>query len=242
VVWHPWRCYCRPVFLDNKLTGVRYRQYLENTLQPYLDEMTLTSRLRFYFQQDGAPPHFSIVARQWLNQWLPGRWIGRRGPVEWPPRSPDLTPLNFFLWGHLKSVVCSNRERSIAQLQDNIRVVCAVITPVTLRRVRPSLLSRIYMCQQQDGHQFEHLYWCKVAKNLLNYFMLERFMVFSRHVWFCWRATVFHSWPYCTIVSVRVHKNITVSFTNSVSCNTCPPAHGNIAVTFYYGHVKSVAP
>jgi hypothetical protein len=56
-----------PAFQDNKLTGVRYRQHFENTLQSYLDEMTLTSHLQFYFQQDGAPPHFSIVARQWLN-------------------------------------------------------------------------------------------------------------------------------------------------------------------------------
>jgi hypothetical protein len=38
-----------PVFLDNKLTGVRYGQHLQNMFQPHLDEMTLTSRLRFYF-------------------------------------------------------------------------------------------------------------------------------------------------------------------------------------------------
>ena len=24
------------------------------------------------------------------------RWIGHRGPVFWPPRSPDLTPTFFF--------------------------------------------------------------------------------------------------------------------------------------------------
>ncbi|GBL73687.1 hypothetical protein AVEN_230681-1 [Araneus ventricosus] len=35
----------------------------------------------------------------------PGRWIGRGGPVLWPPRSPDLTSLDFFLWGHLKELV-----------------------------------------------------------------------------------------------------------------------------------------
>jgi hypothetical protein len=128
-----------PVFLDNKLTGDCYRQHLENMLQPYLDEITLTSRLRFYFQQDGAPPHFSIVAHKWLNQWSTGRWISRRVPVEWPPSSPDLTPFDFFLWGHLKSVVDSNRPRSIAELQDNIRAECAAITPGTLRRVCSSL-------------------------------------------------------------------------------------------------------
>jgi hypothetical protein len=143
-----------PVFLDNKLTGVRHHQHLENTLQPFLNEMTLTSRLRYYFQQDGAPPHFSTVARQWLNQWLSGRWIGRRD--RWNGHHvPDLTPLDVFIWGHLKSVVYGNRLRSIAELQDNIRAECAAITPGALRRVRSSL-RRIHTCQQQNGHHFEH--------------------------------------------------------------------------------------
>jgi len=29
-------------------------------------------------------------------------WQKRK--VEWPPRSPDLSPLDYFLWGHLKRV------------------------------------------------------------------------------------------------------------------------------------------
>ena len=48
---------------------------------------------------DGAPAHFSIAARQVLNDKYPNRWIGRGGPVPWPPRSPDLTPLDFFFMG-----------------------------------------------------------------------------------------------------------------------------------------------
>ncbi|KOC62993.1 hypothetical protein WH47_02442 [Habropoda laboriosa] len=31
-----------------------------------------------------------------------GRWIGRRGTVEWPARSPDLALLDLYLWGKLK--------------------------------------------------------------------------------------------------------------------------------------------
>ena len=50
-----------------------------------------------WYQHDGAPAHFSIAARQVLNDKYPNRWIGRGGPVPWPPRSPDLTPLDFFL-------------------------------------------------------------------------------------------------------------------------------------------------
>ncbi|CAF3800897.1 unnamed protein product [Rotaria socialis] len=41
------------------------------------------------FQQDGAPPHFSIDARRYLDDHFPGRWIGRGGSIRWAPRSPD---------------------------------------------------------------------------------------------------------------------------------------------------------
>uniref|UniRef100_A0AAX7UMF9 Uncharacterized protein n=1 Tax=Astatotilapia calliptera TaxID=8154 RepID=A0AAX7UMF9_ASTCA len=50
-----------------------------------------------FFQQDGAPPHYGCQVRAFLDEQFPGKWIGRRGPVEWPPRSPDLTPLDFYL-------------------------------------------------------------------------------------------------------------------------------------------------
>ncbi|KAE9536207.1 hypothetical protein AGLY_007430 [Aphis glycines] len=49
--------------------------------------------------------HYTIPVREYLDREYPGKWIGRRGPIEWPPRSPDLTPIDFFLWGHLKTVV-----------------------------------------------------------------------------------------------------------------------------------------
>ncbi|XP_018414501.1 PREDICTED: fibroblast growth factor 5 [Nanorana parkeri] len=53
----------------------------------------------------GTPPHFHQDVRAYLDENLPGHWIRRRGVVEFPPRSPDLTPLAFYLWGTLKDVV-----------------------------------------------------------------------------------------------------------------------------------------
>ena len=50
----------------------------------------------FCFQQDGAPPHYNSDVRPFLDEVLPNKWIARRGFVEYPPRSPDLTPLDFF--------------------------------------------------------------------------------------------------------------------------------------------------
>ncbi|KAJ4428535.1 hypothetical protein ANN_24579 [Periplaneta americana] len=40
-----------------------------------------------------------------LDEQFPGHWIGRRGPVEWPARAPDLTLLDFFFCGYMKSLV-----------------------------------------------------------------------------------------------------------------------------------------
>jgi hypothetical protein len=39
------------------------------------------------FQQDGAPPHWRLDVRAFLNQEFPGKWIGRAGPIAWPPRN-----------------------------------------------------------------------------------------------------------------------------------------------------------
>ena len=42
-----------------------------------------------------------------LDATFPNRWIGRGGPTLWPPRSPDITSLDFFLWGYVKDKVFS---------------------------------------------------------------------------------------------------------------------------------------
>ncbi|CAF3237474.1 unnamed protein product [Rotaria sp. Silwood2] len=40
----------------------------------------------FWYQHDGAPAHYSRIAREYLDEMFPDRWMGRRGPIEWPPR------------------------------------------------------------------------------------------------------------------------------------------------------------
>ena len=49
--------------------------------------------------------------RAYLNENLPGRWIGCASGdgdnvlLKWPPRLPDMTPCDSFLWGYVKGVV-----------------------------------------------------------------------------------------------------------------------------------------
>lgn len=89
-----------PLFIDGNLNGATYLELLENNIDPMITEILENDNNllenEITFQQDGAPPHYTVQVRQFLNERFPGRWIGRRGAIEWPARSPDLNPLDFF--------------------------------------------------------------------------------------------------------------------------------------------------
>jgi len=85
-----------PIIYDYNLNGNNYRHLLENDISNYLDELPLHVRRDMWFQQDGAPAHNSRVAREYLDTHFAPRLITTSGPVRWPARSPDLTPLDFF--------------------------------------------------------------------------------------------------------------------------------------------------
>ena len=87
-----------PAVLPNRLTGRVYVDFLQNEL-PLLLEVLLAKRMCMVFQHGGAPPHYSRLVTRHLNLTFPEQWIGRGGHVQWPPRSPDFTPLDFCLWG-----------------------------------------------------------------------------------------------------------------------------------------------
>ena len=82
-------------FLDGKLTGTKYVDFLSTRLHEILKEVPFDIRLRMRFMHDGAPPHFSRVVRQFFNQHFANKWIGRGGSIAWPAGSPNLNPLNF---------------------------------------------------------------------------------------------------------------------------------------------------
>ena len=67
-----------------------------------------------WFQQDGATPHTARETMAILRAAFPGRLISRFGDVPWPPRSPDLTPPDFFLWGYLKGKVYINMPNTLS--------------------------------------------------------------------------------------------------------------------------------
>ena len=69
------------------------------------------------FMQDGTSPHFAHNVHAWLDQHLSAQWMGRRGPHEWPPRSPDLTSRDVDLWGFTKADVFKTKSRTLKYLE-----------------------------------------------------------------------------------------------------------------------------
>lgn len=86
-----------PYFLPERLNGASFTHFLDNDFSKYLEDIPLQQRIKMWFQLDGCPAHYNRVARSWLDVNYPQRWIGRGGIVPWPPRSPDMTPMNFFV-------------------------------------------------------------------------------------------------------------------------------------------------
>ena len=94
---------------------------------------------------------------------LPQHWIERFAQVDvalmrWPPRSPDLTPCDFFLWGFVKDTVfVSPVHSNLQELRDRITAAVVLIDRDMLTRVWNELDYRLDVCYISQGRNIEHL-------------------------------------------------------------------------------------
>ncbi|GFX30640.1 putative transposable element [Trichonephila clavipes] len=114
------------------VNGDRFRAMITNFFIPELNNRDVQE---LWFQQDGATCHTARATIDLLKDTFGDRLISRFGPVNWPPRSCDLTPLDYFLWGYVKSLVYAEKPKTLDHLEDNIRRVIADIRPQMLEKV-----------------------------------------------------------------------------------------------------------
>jgi hypothetical protein len=74
-----------------------------------------------------APSHISIAVRTFLNDIYLKCWVGEGRPITWTARSPDLNPLDFYLWCHLKVTMCAVAVNDGAELQWRVEDGCKLI-------------------------------------------------------------------------------------------------------------------
>ena len=141
----------------NRLTGEIYITFLRDMLPTLLDSVPLEILQVMWLQHDGAPAHFDRNVRTHLNVTYPNRWIGRGGPVPWPARLPDLTPLDYFLWGSIKALVYAtpvmSEEDLIARVHGAIEILSR--PPHLLYHVRAAQRRRCRLWFDIEGTQFE---------------------------------------------------------------------------------------
>lgn len=154
-VWEPY------FFEENgaavTVTSARYIHMLQTFVQPKLQQLDG----EIWFQQDGATAHTSRASMQVLNQMFPGRIISHRADLLWPPRSPDLAPADFFLWGYLKEKVYSHHPRTINALKEAIRAEMANIAPEMTERVMQNFRYRLTSCIANEGRHLDDIIFHK---------------------------------------------------------------------------------
>lgn len=143
-----------PFFFENEagdavtVNGERYRAMITQFFVPQLEDIALDD---MWFQQDGATCHTARETMTVLHESFPGRVICRFGDQNWPPRSCDLTPLDFWLWGNLKSQVYANKPATTEALKAEIRRCINEIPPHVCNTVIANFVKRVRTCQQSRG-------------------------------------------------------------------------------------------
>ncbi|GFV94987.1 uncharacterized protein TNCV_1029851 [Trichonephila clavipes] len=131
-----------------KADGDRYRAMITNFFIPELNNHDVQE---LWFQQDGATCHTARATIDLLKDTFGDHLISRFGPVNWPPRSCDLKPLDYFLWGYVKSLVYADKPQTLDHLEDNIRRVIADIRPQMLEKVIESWTFRLDYIRASRG-------------------------------------------------------------------------------------------
>ncbi|GFW83715.1 putative DD41D transposase [Trichonephila clavipes] len=155
------KCMSKHRYIEKKLT-VWCAFWAGGIIGPYFFKTmkaTTLQSMELWFQEDGATCHTAHATIDLLKDTFGDRLISRFGPVNWPPRSCDLTPLNYFRWVYVKSLVYADKPQTLDHLEDNIRRVIANIRPQMLEKVIKNWSSRLdYIRASRGSHMPEIIF------------------------------------------------------------------------------------
>ena len=112
---------------------------------------------RLWWAQDGAPAHRSNQVSDWLHEFFQERVIALNHDPEWSPRSPDLTPCDYFLWGYVKSKVFVSPPDSLDDLKTRITQTFDDLEGdrILVRMAVRDMTRRVNVCLERDGGHVE---------------------------------------------------------------------------------------
>lgn len=139
-----------PFFFDSTVNQWNYLEMLKQFFEPEHKKQKLHKD--YYFQQDGASPHRARIVQDWLKKDFRGKLLDSN---LWPPRSPDLNPCDFFLWGYLKDKVYRKKYETTEELKEAIKEEIKKISKITLSAVFADMRKRCLLCIEKEGGHVE---------------------------------------------------------------------------------------
>ena len=152
-----------PFFFDANVNGQTYLRMINEQVVPQLENnfpRQENGMFRYlWWAQDGAPAHRLGAVTDRLRELFHQRVIAMHQAVEWPPRSPDLTPCDFFLWGYLKDRVFVTPPGTLQELRERIQVEVDRLraNPEQVRQVMNGIQRRCQLCLERGGGHIEGL-------------------------------------------------------------------------------------
>ena len=95
--------------------------------------------------------HTANVTINLLETKFGERVISRNSPIGWPLRSCDLAPLEYFLWGNIKSMVYANKPATIDELRTNIEPEIAAESADLFLKFVKNWVQRLVYCKSASG-------------------------------------------------------------------------------------------
>ncbi|KAJ8892186.1 hypothetical protein PR048_004766 [Dryococelus australis] len=128
------------------------------TLPALLEGVPLVVSRDIWFHHNVSPAHSSATAKAHMNVAFDTTCIDYHSSIEGPRHSPKLSPLDLFVWGHLKSLVYKTPVTQLDNLSSRIMHACNLIqnTPGMLGKMGQSLLlhwqlyANIYGCNLEQ--------------------------------------------------------------------------------------------
>ena len=145
------------------VNGERYREVIGKFHADLSASLTENQLKVVWFMQDGAPPHTAHDTIAHLHDLFNNRLISLGTVHEWAPHSPDLNPLDFWLWGAAKGSVYADKPATLTQLKRNVAGYMERVSHETLRKVGVNFGVRVKACLNRGGAHIENVKYKRFA-------------------------------------------------------------------------------
>jgi len=131
------------------ITKEVYVEILRTTVKPWMEDVA--AGRPYIFQQDGAPAHTSHLVQNWLSDNIDMFW----SKDFWPPNSPDLNPLDYYVWGVVERDSNKARHPNVASLQAAIEAAFIKMDRAQLQTACSRFRNRIEAVIEAQGGYIE---------------------------------------------------------------------------------------